>query len=108
MADKQGNRKFEEKDIIGVMEPEAPYFTTDIADLLGTKPMFIVPVMKQMKFKGLFDVCQIKGKTAYRIREIREPAGPRYQPPNKPLTGYDPFALQRLCEESRKADTGMV
>ncbi|WP_079218914.1 hypothetical protein [Herbaspirillum robiniae] len=108
MGEKQKARKFEEQDIVGVMEPGIPYFTSDIADLLGTRAMFIVPVIRQMKINGMFDLSWIKGKAAYSLRANREPAGPRYQAPMKPLTGYDPFALQRLCEGARKAETGMA
>lgn len=31
-----------------------------------------------------------------------------YVQPFRPLTGYNPFTLQRLCEGGRKADTGMA
>ena len=101
-------RKWEQQDIVGVMEPGVPYFTSDIAKLLGAKAMFLVPVMREMKINGMFDLSWIKGKAAYSLRSIREPAGPRYQAPNKPLTGYDPFALQRLCEGARNPITGVV
>lgn len=108
MPKQQEKRKFEQKDVVGVMEPGVAYFASDIAALLGTRVMFIVPVMRQMRISGMFDIKWFHGKAVYTLRATQEPAGPRYRPPDRPLTGYDPSALQRLCEGGRKAETGMA
>lgn len=108
MGNKQSEHQSISDAILAAIEPDTWYFTGDIAALLGRPPMSIVEPMKQMRHKGLLEISQSKGKTIFRMKPQREVAGPRYVAPHKPLTGYDPGALMRLCNAGRNDITGLA
>lgn len=97
----------EHEQILEVMEEGIWYKTSDIARLLGTPTQEIYKTIQEIEKMGKFDVDRYGHNKRVRLRPTTSLAGPAYVAPLKPLTGYDPGALMRMCNASRKADTGM-
>lgn len=94
--------------VMEVMEPGTWYTSAEIANLLGVEVNRIFRQVKALARDGKINSREYNGRFLVQRREHTSVAGPAYLPPLKPLTGYDPGQLMRLCEGSRNPKTGMT
>jgi hypothetical protein len=95
--------------ILLTMERGVDYEASELADRMELPTRSIYLMLRQLEDRG-----DLTSKRAGRERlfQKRDPAmvAARVQPPieAKPLTGYDLGRHMRLCQGSRKPDTGMA
>ncbi|WP_284076298.1 hypothetical protein [Herbaspirillum aquaticum] len=94
--------------VMEVMEPGTWYTTHEIADMLGVEADRIFRQVKALEKDCKLNGRNYNGRKMVQKRVAHAVAGPAYLPPLKPLTGYDPGQLMRLCEGSRNPKTGMT
>lgn len=105
---KEEQTLIEDSMILGAMEQGTWYKTSDIAELLGVPTLQIYKQVSVLEKHGKLNVDRYGHNKRVQLRPVTSIAGPAYMPALKPLTGYDPGALMRMCNASRKADTGMA
>lgn len=94
--------------IMSVMEQGTWYTTREIADSLGVTADSIFRQVKALEKRGSLRGRVVGERKQVQLRVVEAVAGPAYLPALKPLTGYDPGQLMRLCEGSRNPKTGMT
>ena len=94
--------------IMSVMEEGTWYTTHEIADLLGVEAQQIYKQVQMLEKRGKLNGKNYNGKKRVQLRQSYAMPGPMYMPPLKELTGYDLGVLRRLCEGSRKKETGLT
>ncbi|MFX7739600.1 hypothetical protein [Herbaspirillum huttiense] len=95
--------------ILRAMAPGVDYDTSEIADMVGMPAKSIYRTLKLLEKKGDL-LAKRAGPSRLLQRPVAERVAARAEPPieAKPLTGYDLGQHMRLCQGSRKPDTGMA
>jgi DNA-binding Lrp family transcriptional regulator len=94
--------------ILHAMEPGIEYDTNEIADMVDMPAKAIYRAVKLMEKEGYL-LAKRAGPRRLLQRPVVEMVAARVAPVEaKPLTGYDLGSHMRLCQGSRKPDTGMT
>lgn len=94
--------------ILLAMKPSVDYDASDVADILDIPATTILRLMRKLEDRGDL-IGKRVGKNRFFQKRVKEMIAARVAPVEaKPLTGYDLGQHMRLCQGSRKPDTGMT